>query len=85
MTIEEKFKKLLFDSGMCEDEAEAVIEMVKDASSVKQAMRWGDPVEGYPAPLYELLWVEVKRAALKYIDANCPQAWFRPMFTQEVI
>ncbi len=84
MTIEGKFKRLLFDSGMSEDEAEAVMEIVK-ADSADESMRWSDAVEDYPAPLHNLLWAEVKRAALKYVDANCPQAWFRPMFTQEAI
>ncbi len=81
MTLEEKFKKLLFESGMFESDAEAVMEAVKaDSANKAMAGRWSDMAEGYPKALYGLLWVEVKRAALKYIDANCPQAWFRPMF-----
>jgi hypothetical protein len=42
--------------------------------------RWGDDVENYPPGLYNVIWAYCKIEALKYIDAHCPQAWFRPVF-----
>ena len=84
MTIEEKIEKWLFNSGMFEDQAKAVMEMVK-ADKANEAMegRWGDSAEGYPDVLFSVLLMSVRDAALEYIDANCPLAWFRPMFVRK--
>ena len=38
-------------------------------------------VEGLtPGVFYKVGMITVKHAALQWIDANKPQAWFRPMF-----
>ena len=84
MTIEEKIKKWLINQGMFVDQAEAVMEMVK-INQVNEAMagRWNDVAEGYPDVIFTIVLASVKDAALEYIDTNCPQAWFRPMFVRD--
>lgn len=81
MTVEEKLKKMLIDHGMFEDQAVAVMELVK-ADKVNESMenRWNDEAAGYPPRLFVALWMSVSNHALEYIDEKCPKAWFRPMF-----
>ena len=81
MTFEDKIKSMLFERGMFENDAAAVIEMMKaDEIHESMAHRWNDNTEDYPQSLLSVLWHSAKDTALKYIDANCPLAWFRPMF-----
>ena len=48
--------------------------------SDEDELRWLDSTEGYPKCMLSLITVSAARAALDWIDANCPQAWYRPMF-----
>lgn len=81
MTIEERIKEWLYNHGMFEDQADAVVKAMKtDEANVAMVNRWGDDVEDYLDSLMVVLLVAAKHAALEYIDANCPRAWFRPMF-----
>ncbi len=52
----------------------------KDKANKAMANRWSDTADDYPAPLFTVLKMSVKHSALEYIDANCPEAWFRPIF-----
>jgi len=63
--------------------ADAVMEAVKSAPE-NEAMqgRWSDSAEGYPPAIFILAWMSAKEKALEWIDANCPKAWYRPMFTE---
>ncbi len=80
MTVEQKLKKMLFDCGMHEDRCGAVIELVKTETSKSMGKHWEDAADGYPDCLLSALWLVAKHYALEYIDENCPEAWFRPMF-----
>lgn len=74
----------LVDRGMFETQAKAVMEAAM-ADPVNEAMqgRWNDAVDGYPPQMQAVCLVSIKSQALKWIDQNCPQAWFRAMFTDE--
>ena len=81
MTIEDKIMEMLVEHGMWDNQAVAVMEMMKaDEVNESMAHRWNDNVEDYPLSMLAILWMKAKGTALKYIDANCPEAWFRPMF-----
>lgn len=85
MTFKEKAIDLMFSNGMFEADAKTVFETIKAApENEAMADRWNDDIDGYPPEMINVLWFTVKRHALAYIDATCPQAWFRPMFTSEV-
>ncbi len=85
MTIQERILELLQEHGMWPDQAAEVVEMVKaDKANEAMAGRWDDSAEGYSISLIAALWFSIKDTALQYIDANCPKAWFRPMFTGEL-
>ena len=82
MTFEEKIRTLLIDHGLWPEQAKAVMEVIKKSEITKAMVshRWGDDIEGYPAPVLMVLWMSSKSIALEWIDENCPQAFFRPMF-----
>lgn len=83
-TIEQRMLTNLFEQGLFEDQAAAIMELVKVAPE-NEAMkhRWQDDASDYPPQLLAVAWFSVKRHTLEYIDANCPNAWFRPLFTSE--
>lgn len=85
MTIEEKLVEILVSNGMFDTQAKEVLRNVK-ADKVNKPMRqrWNDALEDYPEILVNALWINTKQHALKWIDENAPQAWFRPMFTDEI-
>lgn len=80
MTFEEELKRLLTDNGMFDSqEASEIMETVKRQDKV-MLHRWSADISGYPDTVINVLWLSVRQEALKYIDANCPLAWFRSMF-----
>lgn len=84
MTIRETLAKHLTDNGMFESQAEAVIEqfMGTDATQPMRG-RWDDPTTEYPAALTDALLHGLCFVALEWIDANLPEAWYRPIFLPE--
>jgi hypothetical protein len=81
MTFKEKVLDLLYNNGMFQDQAEQVLErVVTDDACTDFQGRWNDRVEDYPSLMVNLLWMAVKRVALAWINENCPQAWFKPLF-----
>ena len=84
MNIEQEMMKRLDGCGMFPDQAKAVIDMAREDECLTQMrQRWADECSGYPAGLIDVTWIAVRHVALKWIDANAPQAWFRPMFLSQ--
>lgn len=74
----------LVNNGMFENQAKAVMdEVVKHPSNEPMKDRWNDRVDGYPPQMQAVCLLSIKTQALEWIDKNCPQAWFRPMFVLE--
>lgn len=84
MTLTEKMTEQLTQHGIWPQQAVAVIEIAKAAKENEaMASRWNDDIGDYPEIMIRVMWLSVKRHALAYIDAECPQAWFRPMFCDD--
>lgn len=85
MTIEQELYRRIFECGVFDKDVAAIIERVK-ASPENEAMitRWNDDVDDYPSAMISIAWLSAKRHALEYIDENCPQAWFRGAFEDQV-
>jgi len=74
----------LYDNGLFENQADAVLEnLMKSEAQEPMKGRWNDSVEGYPKVLLVMGWIAAQDEAVKWIDANLPQHWARPMFTRE--
>lgn len=83
MTVKEKLIDMLVNSGMSEIQAEDVLELAKptlEKAGQGYKLTFDRPASEYPSALYPLLFGVIKPVALKWIDDNKPQAWFREMF-----
>jgi hypothetical protein len=81
-TLLDELKDYLHNKGMFENQVEDVVKLVIEDESMKEMKgRWNDTQEDYgSAPMIKIIILSARPIALKYIDDNCPQAWFRPMF-----
>jgi len=75
--------KELVLNGMFADQARDIVDRCKPIEYMDG--RWNHSFIDYPDLIRTLLWIAVKPIALEYIDEKCPQAWFRPMFTDDPI
>lgn len=85
MIIRDALEKRLFDNGMFEGDARAVLYAAM-AAPENQAMegRWTESVDAYPPQLLAVLWVSVQAHAVRWIDEHQPQAWYRAVFADAV-
>lgn len=83
MTTKEKLVNMLVNMGMFESQAKTVIELaipVLNESTDGYKITWNRPSEEYPKEMYAIWLFQIKPVALKWIDENCPKAWYRSMF-----
>lgn len=84
MSVAELITKNLFDSGLSAEEAVRIVTQLQ-ANPAMSAMkqRWSDAASEYPESLMVVVWLSAARAALTYIDAECPSHWARAIFAKE--
>jgi len=83
MDTRAKFAQMLTDRGMFESQADKVMEQfVPEFDEVNAGYRvtWERPASEYPDAFYAVGFMYLKKTALRWIDENLPQAWFRVMF-----
>lgn len=82
MTTKEKLIQMCVDNGMFEEDASKVLDiaMVEIDKDSRHNITWNRPDNEYPDALYTLLFMTVKIIALKWIDKNIPQAFYRQLF-----
>lgn len=78
-TVREVITKRLIDNGMFEEQAEEVMALAEESMDTMNE-NWGKDANSYPAIIINLTWSNVKLVALKWIDENAPEAWFKPIF-----
>ncbi len=86
MTIQEHIHKYLVNKGMFESQANAVLEAIRndpDPLLIDLRIRLNEQAADYPEVFLAALSFTVDRCVLKWIDANLPQAWYRPMFAPQ--
>lgn len=75
---------MLVDNGMFYSQAKQVVDEVVIPYVAKLTpnynFTWDRPAQEYPDTIYGLILSMTKPEILKWIDKNCPKAWFRPMF-----
>jgi hypothetical protein len=83
MTTQQKFHEMLTSRGMFGSQADKVIEEFKAemvAFMPDYQVTWDRPASEYPDHFYPSAGLLLNQVATKWIDANQPMAWFRPMF-----
>ena len=83
MTTESKFISMLVNYGMFESQAAKVMEIAKpiiDETMPGYKFTWDSPASEYPDVLFDVVFLSIKPIALKWIEENLPQAWFKAMF-----
>ena len=80
-TFLDKLKTQLAENGMFPHQVETVIEAFLAGENESTTYRvLGEDPEGYDPGVYNVIWCILCTYALKYIDKECPSAWFRPCF-----
>jgi len=92
MTTREKFEQIIFNHGVFESQAKAMMDFAipkidakMDAQEV-QKLTWHLDADGYPNALYATVFmIYIKPLVVEWIDENLPLAWYRPLFTSETL
>ena len=83
MNIREKLESRLVGMGMSNSQSKEVIELAKpelEETIDEYGISLGMDSGSYPEGIYNALMTLVKPIALKWIEENKPQAWFKDMF-----
>jgi hypothetical protein len=83
MTSREKLENMLVNNGMFESQAKEVIDIaIPELNNILDDYKFtfDRPASEYPNVIYTLLFMHIKPIALKWIEKNCPMAWYKPMF-----
>jgi len=85
MTIEQKIRKLLEEHGLWpEKNVDAVMKIYKETHPEIEDKVWSEPESAYPPQMIAVIWAGMCHTVVEWIDENCPQAFYRPMFTGEM-
>jgi len=81
LTFREWAKAYLTERGFFDRDADSVVEQWI-ANEVNEPMtgRWNHKVSGYPSMILAIFTLSLNRTAIRWIEANKPLAWFKPMF-----
>lgn len=80
MNFYEKSIKFLTGMGMFESHAKQVVDPLTSAPDFLVGFdRWLDSTDHYPEQLVNMVLNNLKPEALKWVDANLPLAFYRPM------
>jgi hypothetical protein len=80
VTIEELMIKKMIERGLWLEQAKIVMGEVKKVSDESMADRWDTAADGYPTTLLAVLWMDVCKQAVVWIDQNKPRHFARSFF-----
>jgi hypothetical protein len=74
--------RFCFENGMFPNEAAEVVEMtIKRIEKLRPSPPdWDGPANQYPPAFHKVLSFWFADTAVKWIDENCPDAFYRPIF-----
>jgi hypothetical protein len=89
-TLEKKYKELLFNHGLWENECDAIFEEFRKSPSATAMTdgdrdRFLDDMQDYGENatfLFGVLWLGLKNTALEWLGKNKPLHWARAMFSE---
>lgn len=82
-TTREKLESMLVQNGMFESQAKKVMDIaIPELQKLVDDydITFDSPSDHYPTLISSVLFIAIKPIALKWIEENAPQAWFKPMF-----
>jgi hypothetical protein len=81
MTFRQHFEKHLFNHGLFEDQAKAVVDHYT-ASRAGEPMRdrMNDDIAGYPPQIMAGVQMGIHGAAVEWLESNKPNHWAMPVF-----
>ena len=83
MTVKEKLQEMLVKNGMFESQAKEVMVLaMPELSNLVDDydITFDSSSDDYPAIIYKVLFLALKPIALKWIEENLPNAWYKPVF-----
>jgi hypothetical protein len=83
MTTREKLEEMLVHNGMFDTQAKKVMDIaIPELNNILDdyTITFDRPASEYPNAIYTILFLYIKPIALKWIEENCPLAWYKPMF-----
>jgi len=81
MTFNEAMKNMMVENGMFPQQADSVLLLAKDHALLDTMKgRMDEQTDGYPPIMLPVVWVSMQAIALEWIEANLPNAWYKPMF-----
>lgn len=83
MTTKQHLITFMTQRGMSPEQAEKVFQQALpeiQRNPGDYRVTFERPASEYPRPVLNILCMIIKREALKWIEANIPLAWFKPMF-----
>lgn len=83
MTVRDRFESMLVGNGMFESQAKEVMDIAipqLNESVEYYQITFNRPQEEYQCGIYGVIFDIIKPIALKWIEDNAPNAWFKPMF-----
>lgn len=82
-TTREKLESMLVQNGMSESQAKKVMDIaIPELQEMTPSYKitFDRPSEEYDDRLFYIIFSFMRPIALKWIEENAPQAWFKPMF-----
>lgn len=76
--------RYLTESGLWPDEAQAVVSSIEQDTTQTIREIMNKDASGYPSQVWAACILVVDSVAVKWIDANKPRHFARPMFTGEL-
>lgn len=90
-TIAQALKQRLTEYGMSEQQADQVLteeviqKLQEDMTVDEYKIDFSSKASDYPPIILGMIFQKLKPIAMKWIEENKPQAWFKPMFESKTI
>jgi hypothetical protein len=81
MTLKQTVLDYFESNGMSEQQSAAVFDALRtDPNQSSMLTRWNDPTSDYPPVMVQIVTLAARFHAARWIEDNCPEAWFRTVF-----
>jgi hypothetical protein len=83
-TVRNIFEGMLMDRGLSESQSKEVMDMAIPLINPiigSYDITFDSRASDYPANVYHVVFDVIKPIALKWIEENKPEAWFKPIFS----